>query len=159
MTRGIRAAIAVWALTVAGLAWGASQDVVIYSVKGTFDSVRQNVEFAIQGRGLVIDHVSDVGDMLIRTGKDLGRTRPVYRHADVLQFCSAVLSRNTMEADPRNIVFCPYAIAVYELPREPGKIYLSYRRPAMQGTGDSMMALQAVDKLLDGIIHDALQAP
>jgi uncharacterized protein (DUF302 family) len=157
--RWTRAAAAAWLLMVAAVCWGAPQDIVIYSAKGTFDDVKQRVEFAIQGRGLVVDHVSDVGDMLTRTGKDLGRTRAIYRHAQVLQFCSAVVSRNAMQADPRNIVFCPYGIAVYELPQEPGTVYLSYRRPAMQGSGDSMMALQAVDKLLDGIIHDALKAP
>ncbi|HET8610334.1 MAG TPA: DUF302 domain-containing protein [Burkholderiales bacterium] len=155
----VRTALTVWLLAAAGLAWAAPQDVVLYSVKGNFDTVTQNVKFAIQGRGLVVDHVSEIGDMLARTGKDLGRTRRIYLHAEVVQFCSAVLSRNAMQADPRNIVFCPYAIAVYELPQEPGRIYLSYRRPEMQGSGDSMMALQAVDKLLDGIIHDALQAP
>ncbi|HEX8011641.1 MAG TPA: hypothetical protein VF814_12015 [Casimicrobiaceae bacterium] len=62
-----------------------------------------------------------------------------------------------MEADPGNIVFCPYAIAVYVLPDEPGQAYIAYRKPVAAGSARSIKALQAVGKLLDDIARDALQ--
>ncbi len=62
-----------------------------------------------------------------------------------------------MEADPRNIVFCPYSIAVYTLPGEPGKVYLAYRKPLATGSAQSMKALREVGKLLEGIMRDALK--
>jgi len=111
---------------------------------------------AIENRGMVLNNTAHVGDMLERTGKDLGRERLVYRHADVLEFCNAALSRDTMEADPHNIVFCPYTIAIYVLPNAPGKVYLSYRKPAASGSGRSLKALAAVEKLLEAIVREAL---
>ena len=75
----------------------------------------------------------------------------------VLEFCSAKLSRETREADPRNIVFCPYGIAVYTLPKEPGRVYVAYRRQGAPGAGGSAKALQAVDRFLADIIAEALK--
>lgn len=131
--------------------------VVVQSAKGKFDEVRDRVVMAIENRGMVLNYTARVGNMLERTGKDLGRTRQIYNQADVLEFCSATLSRDTMEADARNIVYCPYSIAVYTLPKEPGTVYVSHRRLATGGADRSAKALGAVDKLLDDIVREALK--
>jgi uncharacterized protein (DUF302 family) len=135
----------------------AAPEIVTRSAPGKFDEVKERVTLAIENRGLVLNYTARVGEMLSRTGKDLGRERQVYTNAEVLEFCSAALSRDTMEADPRNIVFCPYAIAIYALPKEPGKVYVSYRKPAPVGSSQSVKALRAVDKLLDDIVREALK--
>lgn len=134
----------------------AATEIVIHSAKGTFDDVKERVLTAIENRGMVLTNTAHVGEMLERTGRDLGRKRRIYSHAEVLEFCNAVLSRDTMEADPHNIVFCPYTIAIYALPNEPGKVYLSYRKPVTGGSGQSIKALAAVGKLLDAIVREAL---
>jgi uncharacterized protein (DUF302 family) len=131
--------------------------VTVRSVQGGFDDIRDRMVMAIENRGLVLNYTAHVGDMLERTGKDLGRQRRVYGKAEVLEFCSAALSRTTMEVDPRNIVFCPYAIAVYALPDEPGKIYIAYRKPLTPGSGASTRALREVGRLLDDIVREALK--
>lgn len=119
--------------------------------------IRDNLEQAIIGRGLVITGVSHVADMLARTGIDLGSTRQVYIHAEVLEFCSATLSRRMMEADPSNIVFCPYGIAIYERADQPGKIYLAHERLQGRGSGDVSETMKEIDALLDSIIREALE--
>ena len=81
--------------------------------KGSFKDVRDAVEMAITDRGMIINNVSHVGEMLERTGKDLGETKQIFVQAEVLEFCSAVISRKMMEPDPDNIVFCPYTISEY----------------------------------------------
>jgi hypothetical protein len=111
---------------------------------------------AITGRGFVVDHNSHISAMLDRTGKDLGATKTVYGKAESLQFCSATVSRRMMEADPANIVFCPYIIVLYTLPQDPKTVYVGYRRPLPVGTGASMASLKAVEELLDGIVKEAL---
>jgi uncharacterized protein (DUF302 family) len=131
--------------------------VTTHAVKGGFDDIRDRVVMAIENRGLVLNYTAHVGAMLERTGKDIGRTRQIYTHADVLEFCSAGISRAQMEADPRNIAFCPYAIAVYVLPADPGRVHVSYRKPAVQGSAHSAQALREVGKLLDGIAREALK--
>ena len=140
-----------------GSAGAAQGGIAIHSVKGDFDEVRERVVMALENRGLVLNYTAHIGSMLERTGKDLGRNRQIYGKAEMLEFCSAALSRAMMEADPRNIVFCPYAIAVYTLPHAPGKVYVSYRRPLAMGSGASLKALREVGKLLDDIARDALK--
>ena len=81
---------------------------------GSFDDATFAVESAILDQGLVIDHVSRVGAMLARTGADVGSDRELFKDADVFIFCSAVVSREVMEADPLNLAYCPYGIFVAE---------------------------------------------
>jgi uncharacterized protein (DUF302 family) len=138
-----------------GTGHAAASDVVVRSTKGEFKEVKERVLHAIEGRGLVLSYTARIGAMLERTGKDLGAARPIYSDAELLEFCSAKVSRDTMEADPHNIVFCPYSIAIYGLPKEPGKVYLAYRRPS--GAGASAKPLQAVDKLLADIVAESLK--
>jgi uncharacterized protein (DUF302 family) len=89
------------------VAMAAAPGVQLRSTRGEFADVRDSVVSALESRGLVLNHRAKVGEMLERTGRDLGRDRKIYGNAEVLEFCSAVLSRETMEADPRNIVYCP----------------------------------------------------
>jgi uncharacterized protein (DUF302 family) len=129
----------------------------VYSKEARFDDTRDDLKAAIENRGLVIDHTSHIHDMLERTGKDLGTTTTVYVNAESYMFCSAVVSRKTMEADPHNVVFCPYVIAVYTTVQEPNKVYVAYRRPQQPAsTPPSQASLKAVEDLLDGIAREAL---
>lgn len=149
------------ALLIAGFACGSASaampGISVQSVKGDFDDVRERVVMALESRGMVLNYTAHISNMLERTGKDLGRTREIYGTAEVLEFCSAAVSRTMMEADPRNIVFCPYAIAVYTLPNDPAKVYVAYRRPLAVGSGRSIKGLREVGKLLDDIVRDALK--
>ncbi|HEY5683525.1 MAG TPA: hypothetical protein VIR61_07625 [Sulfuricaulis sp.] len=128
----------------------------LYSKPGTYEDVKTDIEIAITNRGLVIDHTAHIGAMLDRTGKDLGTTKPIYGNAGSMQFCSAVVSRHTMEADPTNIVFCPYIIVYYTLHNDPKTVYVGYRRPIPAGSAASKKSLEDVEKLLDGIVKEAL---
>lgn len=156
MFRNVIVAVLLFAgLTPAALA--ADDYMAVASKAGKFDDIRDAVEMAITDRGMVVNNVSHVGEMLERTGKDLGQTRQVFLKAEVLEFCSAVVSRKMMEADPDNIVFCPYTISIYVLPEKPGEVRVAYRKPRIVGTPASQQALKTVDELLSGIVKDALQ--
>jgi len=136
--------------------------VVRYSSDASFDSVVEDLQHAIAAKGLVVDNVSYIGKMLDRTGKDVGSTQPIFAdgHAQSFSFCSAVLSRKTMEVDPNNVAFCPYTIVVYSPASEPKKVYVAYRRPVLnEGSDASRAVLKEVDALLDSIVRDALRMP
>lgn len=137
-------------------AQAAASEVQLRSLRGEFADIRERVVTALQNRGLVVSYTARVGDMLERTGRDLGRNERVYGSAEVLEFCSAVLSRDAMEADPHSIVYCPYAIAVYTLPGTPGTVYLSYRAPAVADESRAARALRAVGLLLADIVDEAM---
>ena len=127
-----------------------------YTVQGKFEHVRDDLELAITGRGIKINNIAHIGNMLSRTGKDLGAKKQIFLHAEAFEFCSATVSRDTMEADPHNIVFCPYVIAVYVLPEQPDRVYLAFRRPLLVGTEASKASLRAVEKLLEDIVSDVV---
>lgn len=136
------------------------QPYVIRSAVAAWEQVRDDLKLAIEARGLVVDHESHIQRMLERTGKDVGSTRSLYREAVALSFCSAALSRKMMEADPMNVVFCPYSIVAFVRSDEPSKVHVGYRRPwRPDGSAGSRAALQDVEKLLDSIAREALGLP
>jgi uncharacterized protein (DUF302 family) len=131
--------------------------VVTYSKRAKFDDVRDDLQAAIEGKGLVIDYQSFVGRMLERTGKDVGSARKLYADAQAFVFCSAVLSRKTMEADLANAALCPYSVMVYATAQDPGTVHVAYRRPwRPDGSAASKGALKEVERLLDGIAREAV---
>ncbi len=127
----------------------AAGDMVTYKTDQSFDDVAFGIESAIVDAGLVVDHVSHVGDMLERTRVDVGSDVVLFTKADVYSFCSAKVSREVMEDDPMNIVFCPYDIFVAELADAPGEVIVGYRQ-----FPDG--AMQKVQAMLDGIVQSAL---
>jgi uncharacterized protein (DUF302 family) len=131
--------------------------VVSYSKNAKFEDVRDDLKSAIEGKGLVIDYQSFVNRMLERTGKDVGSGRKLYADAQAFVFCSAALSRKTMEADPANVSMCPYTMVVYATAQEPDKVYVTYKRPwRPDGSAASKAALKEVESLLDGLAREAL---
>ncbi len=126
-----------------------AQSAIFYSSDESFDDVSFSLESAILDKGLVIDNVSHVGEMLNRTGADVGSTIPLYDAADVYSFCSATISRTVMEAHPMNIVYCPYGIFVAQLSGSDTVIV------GFQEYPDGEMKL--VQDLLDGIVKTALE--
>jgi uncharacterized protein (DUF302 family) len=124
-----------------------SEDVAtVYPFEGDFADATFSVESAIINRGFVIDYVSHTGEMLNRTSADVGSDKKIFDSADVFLFCSAVLSRKVMEADPMNIAHCPYNIFVID---QDGAVKVGYRNYP-QG------AMQEVQALLDEIVNDAI---
>lgn len=125
----------------------AAQDAIVTPYDGSFADATLALESAIIGKGLVIDHISQVGDMLARTREDVGSDVELFVAADVFQFCSAVLSRKVMEADPMNIVHCPYGIFVADID---GDVVIGHR-----AYPDGPM--QEVQALLSEIVADAVE--
>jgi uncharacterized protein (DUF302 family) len=127
-----------------------AQDMVSYTTDLSYDDVVFGLENAIVDAGLQVDTVSHVGDMLERTRADVGSDVVLFTHAEVFSFCSATVSRAVMEADPMNIVFCPYDIFVAEVAGKPGQTTIGYRQ-FPEG------AMQQVQSLLDGIVQTAIE--
>lgn len=129
--------------------------VVLFKTQGAYQDVRDSLEAAIEGKGLKVNHSNKIAAMLDRTGKDLGASKRVYEEAEQLEFCSATLSRQMMEADPHAIVMCPYIVAVYTVPNDK-HVYLAYRKPPATRNPELKKALAGVEKMLTEIIQDAM---
>jgi len=130
--------------------------VVVRAINGSFEEIRERVVFAVQSQGLVVDHTAKVGEMLERTGKDLGETQQIFGEAEVLEFCSALVSRRMVQADPQLLAFCPYGIAVYTLPGDSQTTYVSYRRMVTDVVSPAQKpVLERVESLLEAIVEEA----
>ena len=123
-----------------------AEDPMTVPFDGSFEDATFAVESAIVDKGLVIDYVSHVGAMLNRTGADVGSDAMVFKEADIFIFCSAVLSREVMEADPMNIAHCPYGIFVAE---QDAGVVIGYR-DYPEGP------MQKVQDLLAEIVNEAV---
>jgi|SRR5690349_6946448 len=134
-----------------------SNAVVEVQAHGSFDDIKQMLLLAIENRGLVVSHQSPVGEMLERTGKDIGAAKRIYERAELVEFCSATLSRQVMEADPRLLALCPFGIGIYVLPQERAVVHLVYRKPPVEQAGAVAEALKQVERLLYEIVQEASQ--
>jgi uncharacterized protein (DUF302 family) len=141
MMRSLFLGLALVAAPVAATA----QEVVTFPFSGSFDDASFAIENAIINRGLVIDYTSHVGEMLNRTGEDIEGADDIFDNAQIFLFCSAAVSRRVMEADPMNIVHCPYSIFIAEME---GEVMIGHR-----DYPDGPM--QEVEALLDSIILEA----
>ena len=122
-----------------------AQDAITYPFDGSFEDASFAIENAIIDRGLVIDYTSHVGEMLNRTAADMGSDVVIFDNAQIFLFCSAAVSRRVMEADPMNIMHCPYGIFVAD---RDGEVVIGHR-----DYPDGPM--QEVEALLDAIILEA----
>jgi len=139
------------------LAEGPAPDgVIAYTTLGDYEDVRFGLEQAIVNHGLVIDYTAKIGDMLQRTGEDLGSAVTIYKNAETMQFCSAKMSRVAMEADPFNIAYCPYSLFIFETEQKAGEVTVGYRKVGETGTQMSQESLKAVNLLLDEIAKEAV---
>lgn len=138
----------------------AAETVTSYETTAPFDEVRQDLMDAIVNRGYVIDYEAFVGEMLARTGADVGAEKTIFKdgNANVMQFCSAVLSRNAMEADIMNLSFCPYGVFVYENAEAAGTVTVGFRRLDEIGSDESKAAIGEVNAVLDEIAKEAAGA-
>ncbi len=83
------------------IAFGAqAEEYAVYESESSFEDVMDALKLAIQERGMYINNVMHMGEMLERTGKDLGMEEPIYTQADSIEFCSAVLSRKMTLENP-----------------------------------------------------------
>ena len=123
----------------------AEDQAITFDYDGTFEDATFAIEDAIVSKGLVIDYRSHTGEMLERTRADVGSDVVLFDAADVFLFCSAVVSRQVMEADPANIVHCPYSIYVAD---QEGKVTIGFHNYP-----DGPM--QAVEDLLTEIVEEA----
>ncbi|MDH5179777.1 MAG: DUF302 domain-containing protein [Gammaproteobacteria bacterium] len=159
MKNNLKSVLILFLLVVQGCAMAAGERdsyMKLFTVQGKYENVRDDLELAITGKGIKINNIAHIGDMLERTGKDIGKSKQVFSHAEAFEFCNATISRATMEADPHNIVFCPYVVAVYSLPDDPNKTYIAYRRPQLVGSAASKQSLQKIENMLDEIIAEIM---
>ncbi len=152
--------VALTSILLAVSAYAVAQDgqtISVTKIEGDFEDVRERVIFAVESQGLVVDHTSDVGGMLERTGKDLGESSQIYEKAVVLEFCSAYYSRLMAEAAPELLAYCPYGISVYTLPGDAEYSYVAFKRIAtmFSGSEENKSILEKIDQLLATIVDEA----
>jgi uncharacterized protein (DUF302 family) len=127
----------------------------VYESKSDFETVMDGAKMAIQERGMYINNLMHVDEMLERTGRDLGMGGKIYEKAQSIEFCSAVLSRKMASENPARIVNCPFILSVYVLPGESAKTYVAHRRISEQEIKSSKVMAE-VAAMLKGVAEGAI---
>ena len=131
---------------------------VMKSKQAKFDDVREDLVLAIESRGIKINHFNYIAEMLARTGQDLGASKQIYARGEQVEFCKSDLSRAQMEADPANMVFCPYIVTLYTTPADPGRVHVGFRVPRAPGANQATQkALRDIEMLLREIVDEAVR--
>jgi len=126
----------------------AAQNMTNVTIPESLDDMEFAVESAIIDMGLTIDFTSHSGAMLERTREDVGSDIVLFTGATIYNFCSARVSREVIEADINNIIYCPYSIYLYSTPDSPDETIIGH----LTYPGESM---QPANDLLDEIIANA----
>lgn len=124
-------------------------------VSGDFKEVRDVVRQAIEGRGINIAHILSASDMLNRTGEDYGIKENVFIQAETVEFCDARISHHLVQANPENILLCPFILSIYVLTTDPDHVHLSYRLPFTLSDANSIAITQEVVQLMEEVISEA----
>lgn len=126
----------------------------IYRSTSAFEDVVQALQIAIEGKGLYINNRLQIGEMLERTGKDLGMEGQIYLKAESFEFCSALLTRRIASENPARIINCPYVISVYVRPKEPQITYIVHRRV---DRGDESPLMKDAETMLESLGKSAVE--
>ncbi len=123
----------------------------VYSVKGEFADVKEDLVRAIETQGAVVSYTAHAAKMLKRTAAAVKVKNTVYQNAEVVLFCKAEIAHKLLQADPHAITVCPYPIAIYTLTAKPGLVFLSITKPPKDLT-----SYQPVLDILLVIIDDVI---
>ena len=136
-----------------------SEDIVVKSLVEDFDRVWEELVDTLNGKGLVVSSTSMIKRMLVNTGEAFGDPKKLFVDAKVLGFCSATLAREMFELDRHNVIFCPYKIAVYSLPSEADRVFLSFQRIS-HGKAKTAKdhVLRKVDLLLEELVTETINS-
>lgn len=132
-----------------------TQQTHIYETDLPYEEAKDGVEMAITDLGLIISGTMHISDMLNRTGKDVGIDNPIFKHAEGIEFCSAIHSHKMSQAHPSNIAMCPFTIVIYEKNDMPNKTFLSFRNVNLMGNGAATET--EIFNLLEGIVKEVIE--
>lgn len=83
----------------------------------------------IAGKGISISHTLPPAEMLARTGPAYGINEQVLKHGEMIEFCSAKISHQLIQANFENITLCPFSISIYVLNADPDNVRMTFRKP------------------------------
>jgi len=124
----------------------------VFSIKGDFDEVKEDLVRAIEGKGIVVSYIAHASSMLNRTAETLKIKKQVYHKAEIILFCKSEISHRLVQVDPHNLILCPYPVAIYSLSAQPDMIYLAIRKPPV-----NVPAYAVVHEMLLEIIKETIE--
>ncbi len=131
------------------------------TVQAEFVDVFADLQDAVINKGLVIDYVGNVDNMLNRTSSTAGSVtsdgeKSPYLNAKYMQFCSSKLTHKAVSADPHNLAICPYIVYMFETRAKPGNITIGYRPPIFGPSKRSRKIKAEVLEFLESIVNEAI---
>ncbi len=123
-------------------------------VEAEYQDIRDDLLDAVKGKGLNIAGVFHASEMLNNTKSVFNFRRNIYKNAEIIEFCSAGISHDISRANPLNILLCPFKIAVFNLEKDPKKVYVVWATPEAIDE-KSKKGIARIQGLISSIIEDA----
>jgi len=131
----------------------ATDKIITLEVEDDFEFIKENIKAAILEQGLLVRDELHINEMLENT-KNIGEAGELFSKAEVIEFCSSVITHKMAALNPANISNCPFSISIYALAKKPDVLYLSYQTPNL--IGEKTEALEAeITKMHKAIISAA----
>ena len=118
-----------------------------------YNQTLDTLKDVIAGKGISIAHTLPPAEMLGRTGPAFGINEQVLKDGEMVEFCSAKISHQLIQANFENITLCPFAISVYVLNADPENVRLTFRKPYVLDEA-SKQPVEDMTKLLIDIIQE-----
>lgn len=124
---------------------------VEYQIEGDYDEVVFALLDEISANGYILSYRADIKKISSYASKALNKKEP-FLNANKIGFCKASNTLKMMEENPKNILFCPISIAIYETQKD--KINIIYLKSQSLREGDSFF--KEVNKEVIFIIEEAI---
>jgi len=117
-----------------------------------FNTVLYSLVNELSLDGFTFLYKVNIGKNLKKLSLSLKKTSP-YINAYKIGFCKKSLSLNILKENPKNIIYCPMSLAIYEVKKD--EIIIVYRKAQKLKRKDSL--LLEVNKRIAFLIEEALE--
>ena len=126
---------------------------ITYKVNANYDDTIFALLDEISNTGFILSYRANIGKNIKNTSKFF-KQEPVFINANKIGFCKSSLTLEMMNENPRNMMFCPLSLAVYELNKKENKVVIIYQKATTLKKEDKVML--KVNSIIEKLIENSL---
>ncbi len=126
-----------------------------YKIDAKYDDVIFALLDEISTTGFILSYRANIGKNLKNTSKFFKQSS-VFKNANKIGFCKSSLTLEMMSENPRNIIFCPLSLAVYEINKKDDQVVIIYQKAKTLKKEDRVML--KVNSIIQELIENSLNA-
>lgn len=130
-----------------------NKETLTYKIDANYEDTIFSLLDEISTSGFILSYRANIGKNIENTAKFF-KKEALFKSANKIGFCKSSLTLEMMSENPRNIMFCPLSLAVYELKNSANQIVIIYQKAKVLRKKDKVML--KVNKLIEQLIENSL---